>query len=84
MASFNDTVRKVDGLLKRAAHPETPEHEALAARTFADRLMAKHNISEADMAQVEFKTVKPRVKKDLGAAARKKPNIFKKGAAHAD
>lgn len=44
---FEDTLRKVRGLIAKADHPNTGEHEAEAFRAKAEALMLKYRIDEA-------------------------------------
>lgn len=46
-------LRKVQGLLATADHPNTPPHEADTARNMAEALMFKYRIDEATMAKAD-------------------------------
>lgn len=54
-------LRRVQALLNRAEHPETPEHEADLARAKADEMMQKYAIEQAqlDAARPAEKRAKP-------------------------
>lgn len=46
MANLDDILRKVQAMLARADHPNTPPHEADTARNMAEALMIKYRIEE--------------------------------------
>jgi hypothetical protein len=49
MSKLNDMLRKVQALLDRAEHPNTPAAEAESARNMAERLMLKYRIEEEEV-----------------------------------
>lgn len=46
---LDSMMRKVESLLERADHPNTPPAEAESARTMAERIMRKYKIEEEDL-----------------------------------
>lgn len=46
---LDDMMRKVEGLLARADHPNTPTAEADSARAMAERIMVKYRIEQEDL-----------------------------------
>lgn len=46
---LDDMMRKVESLLARADHPNTPEAEADSARAMAERIMVKYKIEQEDL-----------------------------------
>lgn len=48
---LDSVLRKVRGLVAKAEHPDTPEHEAKTAREMADAMMLKYAIDQAQLRQ---------------------------------
>lgn len=48
-SKLEDMMRKINALLARADHPNTPEAEAESARAMAERLMVKYRIDEEEL-----------------------------------
>lgn len=46
---LDSVLRKVRALIEKAEHPETPQHEAIAAQEKADALMQQYRIDEAKL-----------------------------------
>ena len=48
-SASNDMVDKIRHMLERGMHPNTPESEAVQSMRLADKMLKKHNVSQADI-----------------------------------
>lgn len=62
------TMRRIQGLLERAGHPETPENERQACQEKADALMQQHRIERAMLNFDRKDTVKEIISRDIDRA----------------